>query len=233
VQHELVTRGWASVSVLLAACGGTVQGVTGTRDAADDVVEDRTVADGAPDVTARDVAPTDSTTTEAAEQDSPPPGDAAAGDAVDAGSEDAADAADVYESGSPDAAACPAGQVLCDAGCIDPNSNALHCGATPGCGADGGSAGFDCTPFCGYCANSQCMQACSPGLVVCSGECVDPMTNNFHCGAGCSCTGDAAGVECPAGQVCDQAKCLVVCPPGEIVCDGGCVPEAGLDGGCP
>jgi hypothetical protein len=236
VQHVVVTGGWASAStvlVLLAACGGTVQGVTGTGDATDDVVEDRTVADGAPDVTAHDAAPTDSTTIEAAEQDAPLPGDAGASDVMDAGRQDASDAADGQESGPPDAATCPLGQVLCDAGCIDPEDNTLHCGATPGCGLADGSPGFDCTPFCGFCAGAQCQLGCSAGLVVCHGECVDPKTNTLNCGAGCSCIGDAAGVECQPGQVCDQGQCMFFCPPGDIVCDGGCVPEGGVDGGCP
>ncbi len=61
-----MARAWVSATVLLVACGGAVQGVTGSSDAASDAVEDRTVADGASDVTAHDVAPTDSTTSEAA-----------------------------------------------------------------------------------------------------------------------------------------------------------------------
>jgi len=235
---SLVTRGRGSalaLSVLLAACGGAVSGVTGSRDAASDAVEDSTVADAASDVTTRDTAPTDSTAPDAAEQEAPT-ADGAAGDAQDAGSEDAdaADAADGQESSAPEASTCPPGEVLCDAGCIDPATDPLHCGASPGCGSPGSSPGFDCARACGICSGGQCMLECGADLVVCHGECVDPMTNDLNCGAGCSCTGDAAGVECRPGQVCDQGECIVLCAPWQIVCDGGCVPEdSGADGGCP
>src|SRR4051812_10264253 len=53
------------------------------------------------------------------------------------------------------------------------------------------------------------------GTMMCSGRCVDTMTDSMNCG-GC-------GTACPAGMGCVGGSCSVVCPTGQIMCSGMCV----------
>jgi hypothetical protein len=109
---------------------------------------------------------------------------------------------DPAESGSPGGPQCPAGQTLCDSGCVDLNTNSANCGA--------------CSVACGTgsaCVNGQCM--CQAGLVACAGQCVDTSSNPAHCG-----TCDNA---CDAGLVCSGGQCLGVCPVGSTQCGQSCV----------
>jgi hypothetical protein len=52
---------------------------------------------------------------------------------------------------------CPPNQIVCPSfGCVDPSSNNYACGATPGCGAGGGSAGVFCSGYT-TCVQGQCL----------------------------------------------------------------------------
>jgi hypothetical protein len=67
-------------------------------------------------------------------------------------------------------------------------------------------------------------QPCPLGQVRCADRCVDPLTNNFHCGAGANCAADP-GEECEPGHVCDgTGNCAVSCQNklNVAACDGVC-----------
>ena len=69
--------------------------------------------------------------------------------------------------------------------------------------------------------------ACSDGLVVCAGSCVDTQADPEHCGA--------CGYGCGAEQICLAGKCEAPCPPGSAPCGGACtdvLSDAANCGGC-
>jgi hypothetical protein len=117
---------------------------------------------------------------------------------------------------------CLQGLVLCDGKCIDPLSDPGHCGASGDCLAD--KAGVAC-PKGHVCDGAgKCELACQPGFVNCNGKCIDPNTDNAHCGASSDCNGDFAGKNCGPGFVCSGGgKCQLSCQPGLIVCGSKCV----------
>jgi hypothetical protein len=130
------------------------------------------------------------------------------------------------------ATTCPPYLVMCAGTCIDPNNDPAHCGATHGCGVDGGSAGKACTDA--YCAGGVCESldagvSCPSYLVSCAGTCVDPTNNPAHCGAtqGCGVDGGSAGVACNAGYctggACQAGDAALACPPYLISCGGLCI----------
>src|SRR5690606_17070521 len=100
-----------------------------------------------------------------------------------------------------------------------------HCGATEGCGVDGGSDGEAC--LAGFVCNSgTCQKFCPPGFVNCGGECLDPDTNRAFCGATPGCGADGEGSDgdvCDVGYVCNQGACALSCASGLVVCGGECV----------
>ncbi len=49
---------------------------------------------------------------------------------------------------------------------------------------------------------------------LCDGRCVNPYTDNAHCGR--------CGVACGAGTECDLGECVPACPAGSTRCDGLC-----------
>jgi hypothetical protein len=70
--------------------------------------------------------------------------------------------------------------------------------------------------------------ACPAGQISCDGKCIDPLTDNAHCGASGSCTGASAGVacqgstsQCPGAisEVCEAGKCVQGCAPGSKTFD--------------
>jgi hypothetical protein len=119
---------------------------------------------------------------------------------------------------------CKAGLVICDGACIDPSADAKHCGATSGCGTDGGTAGTAC-PSGKACSGGSCVPSCQAGQIACNGSCVDPSTNRQFCGAtaGCGADGGSVGTACTATQVCASGICQLTCPPGQVNCSGTCV----------
>ncbi len=102
--------------------------------------------------------------------------------------------------------ACPDGlPMVCAERCVNPQSDALHCGSCGrGCGA--GS----------WCRGGQCV--CSAPHAWCAGTgCVDLSADNAHCGA--------CGVPCGSGARCEQGRCLSACPMGTHRCGDRCASD--------
>ncbi len=115
---------------------------------------------------------------------------------------------------------CPSGQIVCDDACVDPQTNDFFCGATGACGT--GEQGTDCAASDLVCQSGACVLVCPSGQVACDGQCIDPQTNDLHCGAtaGCGATGGSTGA------VCDLDTCILGachCPIGLVEANGECV----------
>ncbi len=114
----------------------------------------------------------------------------------------------------PNPPACDAGQARCGEGCVQTQSDPLHCG---GCGlacADDHA-----------CIAGGCVLQCEGDQTPCDGTCVDTRTDARHCG-GC-------GEVCGEGFVCVTGRCE--CPAGLTLCEGVCVDfdsDAENCGGC-
>ncbi len=85
---------------------------------------------------------------------------------------------------------CTAPEVDCGGRCVNPASNALHCGG--------------CNQACGsgeICEGSSCVTgSCPTGQDLCNGACVDKQTDPANCGA--------CDAPCPSGQSCDSGACV-------------------------
>jgi len=112
--------------------------------------------------------------------------------------------------------------LVCDGACVDPQSDAEHCGAcSTECLAETVCVAGLCRRPCGddchdpfeYCAGSFC--ECAPGLTDCAGACVD-LDNDFeHCGL--------CNRECEEDQACGEGQCQPQeCPGFADACDGSC-----------
>ena len=114
---------------------------------------------------------------------------------------------DVTDTG--DTPTCSSGQISCNAECVDPLTNPLHCG---GCG--------HACPTGQLCSGGVCVTSCSPPLVACSGSCVDTQTNADHCGR----CGNACPGAVNADGACEGGVCVTRCRPGWADVDGlpGC-----------
>ena len=88
---------------------------------------------------------------------------------------------------------CEKGKIICGGKCVDPYSDNTFCGARGKCTASGedklndpnyaGKACADGTK----CSEGRCVVTCTSNQIVCGNECIDPKTNNKHCGASGSC----------------------------------------------
>lgn len=120
--------------------------------------------------------------------------------------------------GTPD---CAVGQLACGSACVDPMLDGAHCG---GCGL---TCPVGSTCSVGSCRASDGSivaaistippETCPVGQVVCGGACVDPTSNDAHCGV--------CNNACVAGNVCDQSACRPIgaaCPPGRTLCGDVC-----------
>lgn len=99
---------------------------------------------------------------------------------------------------------------VCGAQCIDVDTDPANCGI---CGrwCNSSSACVDgaCVEVCAQscdsdaetCVDGECV--CREGLVVCDGECVDPATDDKHCGM---CGRECDDIVCNAGE-CDPDGC--------------------------
>jgi hypothetical protein len=103
--------------------------------------------------------------------------------------------------------ACPAGEVICSAGCVDLKTDSRNCGA---CGrvCDVPSHG---RAVC----SSSCTVACDAGYRSCADGCVDVGTNASNCGK--------CGSKCAAGESCISGVCMIACPSGQSRCGDECV----------
>ena len=108
-------------------------------------------------------------------------------------------------------AGCPSGTVVCAGKCVEPNGDPKHCGATLGCGEDGGSAGRVCTAN-QACYGSQCLADCPNNGTMCGSRCTDTTKDSSNCGA--------CGNRCAQGKTCSSQIC---CPTGYVGCNGVCV----------
>ena len=87
---------------------------------------------------------------------------------------------------------CLLGLSDCDeAGCVDLSSDELNCGS---CG-NACSGGMQCL-------DSTCR--CPGGTVDCGGTCIDPLTDEEHCGVDAACHG---GQACTAWTFCVDGQC--------------------------
>ncbi|MFH0900458.1 MAG: cadherin-like beta sandwich domain-containing protein [Pseudomonadota bacterium] len=103
---------------------------------------------------------------------------------------------------------CPANQQLCGDGCVDTQTDRLHCG---GCAGQGGEA----CPAGEVCSSGACSLSCGGSTpTLCDERCVDTQTDRLHCG-GCAGQG---GEACPAGEVCSAGACQPTCMPPLIAC---------------
>jgi hypothetical protein len=155
----------------------TAYGDAGTRDA------------GAPEVDGGDAGAGDAGTHDGGADDDGGGGDAGIGDGGaddDGGSGDAGTGdggtsdAGTGDGGTSDGGtsdggttpSCDLGELYCDGACIDPDSNAAHCGE---CGAscDEGE----------LCSGGGCVAVCEEPRTECGGACVDTSSHADHCGA--------------------------------------------------
>jgi hypothetical protein len=70
-------------------------------------------------------------------------------------------------------------------------------------------------------------EGCGLGRIVCAGACVDPLSNNLHCGA--------CNQACLAGTVCVAGACAIQCAQGQQLCSGACtnvLSDVANCGGC-
>lgn len=141
---------------------------------------------------------------------------------------------------------CPAATAtICFGGCVDLQSDALHCG---GCGKR--------CAFGTLCDKGQCV--CATGFSVCGGRCEDVQNSRFHCGAcgkacgptescvkgmcepvclreaptrcGALCVDTksdalhcgACDKSCAKGERCRDGQCVPECPVGQAICTGQC-----------
>ena len=124
---------------------------------------------------------------------------------------------------------CEVYELTCDNTCVNPQSNAHYCGAKLGgnCSSDDINdpdyKGKVCTGL-EDCIEGKCR--CKQGIPECNGLCIDPKTNNDHCGAKGTCSDDDKdsanykGEQCSAGRLCLAGECT--CPTNYILCNGVC-----------
>ena len=116
--------------------------------------------------------------------------------------------------------ACGAGELLCGASCVDPQTNNDFCGATDNC--TGSKNGGKC-PAGNVCTNGKCKVECDGGFVKCGDECINPINDPDYCGATAACEGNDAGKKCGADQVCSESVCRDACENGKLKCGDRCI----------
>lgn len=126
------------------------------------------------------------------------------------------------------AVVCGEGELCCRDRCINPRSDATHCGACEQpCLRDEaclqGTCGRACEDGCRVgelCAEGLCVTQCPEGTTGCGENCVDTASNTLHCGA-CdqACTAPT--------NLCSRGACVSGCDVAELSCGGRCVrPES-------
>ena len=124
---------------------------------------------------------------------------------------------------------CPSGQIACNKKCIDPKVDTTHCGARGKCDSgsvsDANYRGQNCAEG-KKCTGGVCKISCVSGQIECDGECIDPNTNPYFCGATGNCQGTNSGTDCtksPTNKLCANKTCTSSCPTGQTQCDGFCI----------
>ncbi len=128
---------------------------------------------------------------------------------------------------------CESGQVDCNGICIDPTSDSTHCGVNALCGGGAASSVAGVCPSGTLCTAGtgglgSCATACAASQVNCGGTCVDPTSDENHCGAtsGCGTSGGSTGTVCPAGESCQNGSCSASCGANLTGCGSACVDES-------
>lgn len=101
------------------------------------------------------------------------------------------------EPGSSTGTACVAPEIECGGGCVDPNSDTLHCGG--------------CDQPCGAeepCVDGGCVLACPMGQTFCEDLCVDLTADAANCGE--------CGLACDGCEACSESECLPLPPIGDL-----------------
>ncbi len=140
---------------------------------------------------------------------------------------------------------CASGFVRCGGRCVDPLVANHYCGATlDGACSDESSdspnyKGIDCgsSQYCnrGVCETSE---ICSDSQVACSGKCINPQTDQYHCGAAGECTStdmydsNFAGSECKSGESCQYGTCKSGCIGDLVLCNNQCIDPAVTASNC-
>ena len=124
---------------------------------------------------------------------------------------------------------CETGKIICDNRCVDPNADNLYCGARGKCNSasasDANYRGQKCAEGT-KCTGGVCKISCVSGQIVCNGECIDPRTNPYFCGATGNCEGSNSGKNCttsPTNKLCADATCTSSCPTEQTQCAGYCI----------
>jgi len=105
----------------------------------------------------------------------------------------------------PDAPSCTAPVIDCGGTCVDPQTDAMNCGA----------CGTTCTAA-QECLVGTCTARCTtPTPDRCDTTCVDLTSDSAHCGA--------CGTACTGTEICNASMCEIPCPTGETACSGACV----------
>jgi hypothetical protein len=105
---------------------------------------------------------------------------------------------------------CPTGFISCGGACVDPNTNRDFCGASGDCA--GANDGTRCATG-DICVGGTCGNTCGTGAVLCSGNCIEPLSNRTFCGARGDCAGPNAGRTCNSTELCINGACTYYEPP--------------------
>ena len=82
-----------------------------------------------------------------------------------------------------------------------------------------GGCNLACAPG-NICVSGACINTggCFPTQSLCSGQCVDTLFDDNHCGA--------CNNVCPGGTFCESGQCVVECTVFEISCNGTCMSDS-------
>ena len=117
-------------------------------------------------------------------------------------------------------ASCSSGAIVCGDECVDPQKDREFCGATS---CETGSSSGEACASGEVCVSGVCETSCPGDEVECEGLCIDPQSDEGHCGAS-ACGDDATdGETCGAGDLCSLGVCEANCSVGHLVCDDNCV----------
>ena len=133
---------------------------------------------------------------------------------------------------------CENGKCVCNKNSVDCNGECLKLGTDSVCNidiTDNVCKILDCTVYDKVCrlVGGDYACECPSGTVLCGGECIDPKTNSYYCGASGRCINEYAGTDDFKGEnctlntngktVCVNGECASGCPREQANCNGICV----------